>query len=481
MKRTWMMFPLTAAALGALALWSGAAGTQPTVAAAPVAPTAPAALPTVPLPTGPGVPGEPVRATGAGPVTLEAQLASPYVLAGSTEVHAVFRLQTAPSAPLTRQPVNLAVVIDRSGSMAGPKLAFAKQAAASLVDQLQPTDRLAVVQYGEDVVSMRGTLATRQGKAQLHAFIDNIACSGSTDIGLALKTAADLVADNASGYRSNRIILLTDGQPTAGIVDPEALERLTAQIHERGMAVTALGVGLDFNETLLREMAENGAGFYGFLEDGSRLEEIFAKELHQAAAAVARNVRVQLTLPPGVELIDILGRPSSVFGRTVTTTLTDQAAEQSAHFVARLRVTAPRGVAAVQLARAELLYTDVTADVPRSAALELMAKVTAKQEEVQASTDREVESRSLQALGAREIQRASEEFRQGNRQGALSRMEGLRSLFGASGNALAGQTRDIEEARRQMAAATTPEEMARVRMSTNSRNVRNFGESLDAY
>jgi Ca-activated chloride channel family protein len=473
MKLTWA-FAATAAGLTLLA----ALATLPLASQQPFAPAVrPAAVAPAPQPIQPA----PAATATAGALTLKARLSSSYIIAGTSEVHAVIEVQAARLAAEERRPVNLAVVIDRSGSMMGEKLAAAKLAATSLVDQLGPRDRLAIVHYGSDVQSLPSQPATADGKERMRMFIAGIPCDGATDIGLALHTAADLVGPVSRGYGSNRIILVTDGQPTTGLMDPASLERLAADIHRQGIAVTALGVGSDFNETLMRGISESGAGFYGYLADASQLEDIFQRDLHQATAAVARNVEVRLDLAPGVELIDVLGRPSTLEGRTAVTSLYDLSSGLSAQFVARLRVTAPDIRSSVPIVGVRLSYVDAKTEGPQATDLALCAEVTTRQEVVLAHADPDVETRSLHAVGSREIARATEEFRTGNRTGALAIMDNVRQLFGASANALAGDIEKVDDARAQLVNARTPDEIAAASKSVQKRNLSNFGSNLDTF
>jgi Ca-activated chloride channel family protein len=476
MKLTWA-FAATAAGLSLLAALASIPLASHPGAAPDPAPTAPpprvARAATQPPPM--------VTAT-AGAVSLSARLSSAYVIAGTSEVRGVVEVHAA-ERPTSQErgPVNLAVVIDRSGSMRGEKLDAAKLAASRLVDQLTPQDHLAVVHYGSDVQYWPTTAGSPEGKERLRHYIAAIECDGATDIGAALTQAASLVEQGAGGYASNRIVLITDGQPTAGMVEPAQLQLLAENIHRRGMAVTALGVGSDFNETLMRAMAENGAGFYGYIADATRLEDIFSRELHQAAAAVARNVEVRLDLAPGVELIDVLGRPSSVEGRVVTTSLYDLSSGLSGQFVVRLRVTAPDVRHAIPITGVRLNYTEVQGHVARATELSLTAEVTDRPEVVLAHVDSDVETRSLHALGAKEMLRATEEFRTGNRTGALTILGNVRQLFSASSNALAGDVQKVDAEVTELQRARTPEEMRTASMSTAKRTLANFGNNLDMY
>src|SRR4051812_39579940 len=105
---------------------------------------------------------------------MSARLSHPYVGVGRSDVFVTVDLNGVDVPGASRTPVNLALVIDRSGSMAGFKLQQAKMAARQLVSQLKATDRLAVVHYGGDVKSMDGVFCTEANKERLLRFIDNI-------------------------------------------------------------------------------------------------------------------------------------------------------------------------------------------------------------------------------------------------------------------------------------------------------------------
>jgi Ca-activated chloride channel family protein len=217
------------------------------------------------------------------------------------------------------------------------------------------------------------------------------------------------------------------------------------------------------------------------VEDPSQLEVIFSKELQQASAVVARNVTVRIELAEGVRLIDVLGRPMRQEGNTATATLFDLAGGQTARFVARFRVQAEGGNVLQPIARVELAYSDPRGSEAHTADLALGAQVTGDPQLVAAHADSTVETETLHAIGAREMIHASEELQQGHRSEALGVLDNVRALFGASANALAGDTGQIDQARRQMAAAQTDDDVSRAAKATHMNALKNFGQNLDTY
>src|SRR5207245_2805410 len=103
-----------------------------------------------------------------------------------------------------------------------------------------------------------------------------------------------------------RLVLMSDGQPTEGIQSVAGLTRIASQLHERGVSVTSLGVGYDFNEDLMTQLAQVGGGSYAYLKDSAALASIIQRDLQQAGTLVARDVRLNVRLPNGVVLREVL-------------------------------------------------------------------------------------------------------------------------------------------------------------------------------
>jgi len=191
-----------------------------------------------------------------------------------------------------RTPLNLAVVLDRSGSMTGPKIEKAKQAAMQLVDRLRPDDVFSMVIFSDEaqVVVPAGHV---EDKDALKEKIEGIEARGSTALYAGVKLGAEQLDEFLSGKRINRVILLSDGLANVGPSTPRDLRRLGAQLVETGISVTTIGVGDDYNEDLMAGLAEASDANYYYVRDTEKLPEIFAKELGELTRVAARDV------PPG--------------------------------------------------------------------------------------------------------------------------------------------------------------------------------------
>ncbi|GMT97584.1 VWA domain-containing protein [Corallococcus caeni] len=413
----------------------------------------------------------------AGTVELTGKLSGAYVKAGPGEAFAVFELSARLPEKTQRVPVNLALVVDRSGSMDGGKLADAKRAAQELVRQLREGDRLALVHYGSDVTVVPSVKIDETTRRELLGTIEAIQVNGGTNMSGGLVAGAEAVRAYASDYRVTRAILLSDGEPTEGVTSNNGLFSEVGRIRETGITVSALGVGTGFNDTLMRGMAERGGGFSGFISDSSQLATIFTRELEQAASTVARNVSLTLTLPPGVSGVEVMGLPSTREGNTVRIPLYDLTGGQSARVVVKLTLDAPSDAKDMNVLDAAVAYVDVTANQPSQVTLALGAKVTDDVQVVHANLDRDVRVHAIRALGTQQLQAAAEAMKSGDRTGALDLLGNARRLFGTSAAALSGELADVDQTQAAYGNARSDADVRDASMALKKKTMKNFGQS----
>jgi len=201
-----------------------------------------------------------------------------------------------------RLALNLAIVLDRSGSMAGEKLSCVKQAAVHLLDLLEAQDRAAVVVYDNEVnVLSPAILLTPENREALKAAVRQVRCGGMTFLSGGWLAGCSEVARAMHDNTVNRVLLLTDGLANVGITDLEELARQSKELCARGVSTSTFGVGADFNEHLLEAMANQGGGIYHFIESPVDIPNIFQQEFKELAAVTARDVEVTLDIPPQVK------------------------------------------------------------------------------------------------------------------------------------------------------------------------------------
>jgi Ca-activated chloride channel homolog len=216
---------------------------------------------------------------------------------------------TAPHKETDNEPItmNLALVIDRSGSMSGGKLEFAKKAAQHVVEMLKEDDRLTLVSFDDEVkIHSSAKKVSEKNRQHLMHEISRLHSGGSTFLSGGWLAGCESVASEETGTSLNRVLLLTDGQANVGITDSFELGLHARNLNQRNVSTTTLGVGLDFDHFLLESMAEMGGGNYYFIEDAQSIPAIFQKELKELAAISARAVEIVIQLPAKAK-IEILG------------------------------------------------------------------------------------------------------------------------------------------------------------------------------
>ncbi len=195
-----------------------------------------------------------------------------------------------------RPPTDFIAVIDVSGSMySDEKIQYAKQGLHLLVDALKADDRLSVIAYSDwasEVLTL--TFAdSADARDRMHAAVSSLYPTGSTNIYDGLTQAFDTARESGSEDRYARIVLLSDGVPTSGITDEDAILSLARESTSDKVQLTSIGVGYDVNYELMQDLAMAGGNFY-FVEDGAALTEIFVQELDFFAFPIARDITISL-------------------------------------------------------------------------------------------------------------------------------------------------------------------------------------------
>lgn len=212
---------------------------------------------------------------------------------------------TAPDAERTavRTPVNVSFVMDRSGSMDGSKLETARAAIDASVRMLRVEDRFSVVMFdGRVQVVSQSTNA--DDKARLHAQnrVNRVDAGGNTNLSGGWFEGAEQVHGFEGAGHLNRVLLATDGQANTGITDETELFEHARELRARGITTSTIGIGHDFNESLLQGIAEQGGGNFYYVERIGQLTDLLTSELGEALQMTVRQPRVELTVPEGAEV-----------------------------------------------------------------------------------------------------------------------------------------------------------------------------------
>jgi Ca-activated chloride channel homolog len=278
-----------------------------------------------------------------------------YLLKGSPQ-EVVVKIDLAAVADqkkVRRTPLNLAVVLDRSGSMAGAKIEKARQAAMELVDRLGPDDIFSLVVYDDNVQVLVPAQRVEDRRA-LKARIARIQPGGSTALYAGVQAGAEQLREYVSAKRINRILLLSDGLANVGPSSTRALRQLGNEISHRGIAVTTIGVGDDYNEDLMAGLAEASDANYYYVKDTEKLPQIFAKEFGELITVAAREIRIEITCPGGVRPIGFIGRSERFENQKATVKLNQFTAGQDRYLFLRCVVNE----AEPEIARVKVSYLD---------------------------------------------------------------------------------------------------------------------------
>jgi len=237
-----------------------------------------------------------------------------------------------------RTPLNLAVVLDKSGSMSGAKLEKTKQAALQLVDRLAPDDVFSLVIFSDEARVLVPAQKV-DDKEALREKIESIEAGGSTALYAGVKAGARQIEEYFSDKRINRVILLSDGLANVGPSSPRELRQLGRDLAGQGIAVTTIGVGDDYNEDLMAGLAEASDANYYYVQDTEKLPEIFAKELGDLLAVAAREIRIEITCPDGVKPLGFIGRPETFADQRASVNLNQFTLGQGRYLFLRCLVT----------------------------------------------------------------------------------------------------------------------------------------------
>ncbi|MCM8594083.1 VWA domain-containing protein [Accumulibacter sp.] len=270
----------------------------------------------------------------------------------------------APDSPSeekkARQPYCFALVVDRSGSMAGEPLVEAVRCARHIVDRLEPSDTAALVVF-DDRVRIVAPAAPVGDRKALHTALATIQPGGSTNLHGGWQAGADALLPDSAGAAIARVILLSDGNANVGaLTDSDGIAACCARAAEAGVTTSTYGLGRNFNEDLMVAMAERGGGNHYYGDTAADLFEPFAEEFDFISSLCARHVRLSLAAPQGVTIRLLNDYPVDGDGVMPVVRLPDIAFGAEAWALVELEVPATLARAGA----APLLQAAVTAATP---------------------------------------------------------------------------------------------------------------------
>lgn len=301
-----------------------------------------------------------VAAVRAESVKVDVALGKPYLLADQKQTQYIkVNLHCYPIEDRERRtPVNVAIVIDKSGSMTGEKIRRAREVALMAIDRLNSDDIVSVVAYDNEVEVL--VPATKvSDKSAIRREIQRLEAGGSTALYAGVNKGGAEVRKFCSRNRVNRVILLSDGIANVGPSSTEEIARLGESLIREGISVTTLGIGLDYNEDLLTQLARRSDGNHAFVENATDLARIFDAEFGDVLSVVAQEVTIKIRCGDGVRPIRILGRDGDISGQTVRVFMNQLYGNQEKYVLLEAEVNAVAAGKSRTVADVAVSYADM--------------------------------------------------------------------------------------------------------------------------
>ncbi len=335
-----------------------------------------------------------VLAGTAGAVKIKPHIDTdrPFIRADEEETVYVlvrFEIPELEIRPQDRPNLNLGLVIDRSGSMEDRgKMNFAKQSANMVVDKLSRHDRLAVVEY-DDRISVLWPSSPVESKRMIKSKISELYPRGSTNLTGGMLEGVDQVLDSYLRRGINRVVLLSDGLANQGIMQPQQIKRLVKEARRKGITISTMGLGLDYNEDLMQMIAEHAGGRYYFIENPRQMHAIFEEELGTMFANVCRNMKAKLRMSSRVRDYEILGYMHDGDSRIRNIDIGDLYAGEEISLVVKMTVD-PQMAGQVRLGDIEFEYTDAKGNSNRIDNYTIEVEASVDLAKVEDSRDKDV-------------------------------------------------------------------------------------------
>lgn len=266
------------------------------------------------------------------PITFSSELNNRYYF-DKNNVYLNLDIQSkdVPSKSVERTPLNISVVIDKSGSMAEKnKLEFVKKAVEQIIDELGKDDYVSIVTY-DDNVNVILESGKVEDKSSLRRIVSNIQSGGFTNLSGGMLKGFDQVASTYRRGYVNRVLLLSDGLANRGISGRSEIGDLVREKSRKyGITISTFGVGNDFNENLMADIADYGKGNYYYIKNSDEIPKIFASELDGVRYLTGQDSKIRVKFPSDYLTVSrVYGYPYEIFGDEIIIDLKDIFAGQN--------------------------------------------------------------------------------------------------------------------------------------------------------
>ncbi len=335
----------------------------------------------------------------ASQIEVTATMATPIIQAGKSQTAFLKVSMTGFALPAQQQraPANVAIVIDKSGSMTGENIENARNAAIMAVNGLGPNDIVSIVAFDDRVAVI--TPATKvSDKEAIRRAIGRIRPGGGTGLFAGVSKGANEVRKFLDKGRVNRVILLSDGQANNGPSTPAELGQLGSTFAREGISVTTIGLGLGYNEDLMTQLAGFSDGNHAFVENPRDLARIFKQEFGDVGSVVAQEIDVTIRTKTGIRPIRILGREGEITNDMVHLRMNQLYSEQEKFVILEVQVPAGKVGQKVDLAAVDVSYLNMQSKRKESMSRAVAVGFSDSAEYVARSVDKKAMTSAVQQV-----------------------------------------------------------------------------------
>jgi len=324
--------------------------------------------------------------------TVELKLRSdqPVVEAGKTQTILIKVDVKGKDLPVAdRPPVNLSIVIDKSGSMSGDRIEYARKGAIEALRRLGKDDIFSVVTYDSNV----HTLIPAQKLTNLdqaEQLINRIQASDMTNIYGGLEAGFAELEKNFDKNYLNRMILLSDGLANVGKNQPQDFAELGRTFSGKGVVVSTVGLGSTYNEKLMSDLAQSGEGNNYYVQDPETLPKLFEAEIGHLVSTVARGVTIKIELPANIQIEGVRGREFRQKGNHLEIDFHDLVAGQNKFTLLELTIPEGSDGAILETLKAHAVYHRASDNQLEEASGTTSIRYTASTTEAENATQHDV-------------------------------------------------------------------------------------------